>query len=241
MLYWLSAVSSIVIIILPFYLGLLSLAYRSWLASNANWLKPFCAGMLLFFVIDSFRDSANLGGDARTYDGLLIFLFFLVSFLILYIWGARASMGNAFIFASLLAVSIGLHSAGESAQIASVLVFISPNMVISDYLPGIIGFILHKFLEGFVLAVLFASVTERTKYMTTISITVIMLLAALGSVAGIYEALPTTYLFSAGTAGDLFILAFMMKFMKEIDRLFYLPFLAGFVLIYLLGFLHSIA
>jgi len=226
--------------ILPFYLGLALLSKEEWLQKYRQFIQPLSLGMLIFLMIDSFRDSADLGGDARIYQGGLILLPFVLLVLILIFWKRFAGTGKGLIYP--LALAISLHTAGESSEVVVLLQAISVNQLFENYIPGFIGFIGHKFIEGFILAFLLSSIKTARKNKILASFLLILIVSFFGAFTAEASLLTSVYLFSAGTAGELFLVAYLVESRSQTEGAkFYVYLLIGFITVYLLGYLHSVA
>jgi hypothetical protein len=230
---------AVAVSILPFYIGLLLLLKEGWLQRNHSILYPLSLGAIIFFMIDSFRDSADLGGDARVYQGGLILLPFLAFILILVFWkrSTEKSAGLAYP----LAFALSLHTAGESSEIVVLFQAISINQLFANYIPGFIGFFGHKLIEGFILAFLFSGIEGRKTNKYLKAALLILIVSFFGAFTAINSLLTSVYLFSAGTAGELFLIAYFVESKDNTSAKFYIYLLIGFLAIYLLGYLHSIA
>jgi len=228
--------------ILPFYIGLLFLIKEEWLQRNHSIIYPLSLGMIIYFMIDSFRDSADLGGDARVYQGGLILLPFLAFILILVFWKKSTVKSTGLAYP--LALALSLHTAGESSEIVVLFQAISINQLLSNYIPGFIGFFGHKIMEGFILAFLLSGIEggKTNKYLKAAFL--ILMVSFFGAFTAISSLLTSVYLFSAGTAGELFLIAYLVESRDNTlakTAKFYIYLLIGFLTIYLLGYLHSIA
>jgi hypothetical protein len=233
--------SSAAVVALPFYPSLAIVKLAQGVRRHVRPLLAFSFGMSTFFFVDSFRDSAYLGGDVRVSDGILLFLTFLVVYLILV--RSRFVRQNGTAFPLLLLLAVGLHSTGESSEVLSLLQSEQMAALTTIYLPGFVGFTAHKLLEGLVFTILLVDMgKERSRQSILSACIVLALLSLVGATIGSLLLVNSTYLFAAGTAGDLFLMLYILERLIARRELYlYSVSIIGFSLIYFLGFLHSIA
>lgn len=232
---------SILISVLPFYAAMLFLLKAGELKSRSYALYPFAAGMLIFFLIDSFKDAASLGGDTRVAEGFLIFIPFILLFIAM---TGLAGVRNSYFLPAVLVLAIAVHTSGETAEIVELLGSVSISRLFSDYIASIIGFAGHKLLEGFVVALILSESNYNIKGRLILFLTIPLAVSTIGGIASMIY-ISSVYFFAAGAAGDIFALAYIfskrIEYLKAENRYVYFYLLAGFVLIYFLGYLHSIA
>ncbi|MEM3637433.1 MAG: hypothetical protein QXX17_01125 [Conexivisphaerales archaeon] len=234
---------AVLLTLIPFVIGLLFLLKQDFLQAKSKWLYPFVAGVILFLFIDSFKDSASLGGDSRVSEGIIIFIPFVILMLAMPAW--KEISKSAAGLASILLLALSLHTAGESAEIVVLLQTATTSQLFSNYIPGFVGFAGHKMIEGFVAAFLLAGLKTSRRDKLLIPLFIIVATSATGAIVALLTLFSSVYFFAAGAAGDLFILAYIFEKGRNILDLqsfwLYLFMLAGFTLIYFLGYLHSIA
>ena len=247
----------------PLILGLLfpKLLARAKSPHGQVWLVAFSAGVIFWFFLDVMGDAVQLdinqgfGGD---YTHIALASSFAFGVAILFGLERRFSRTRTvpstaqhvqmtsiaadvtFAIASVAALGIGFHALGEGMVIGA-----GTGRGVADiysFYPGV-AYILHKFLEGFVVGT-FAVVAGST------AMRKVGILAALsgaptvmGFVLGIPATLDSTYLFALGGAGALYV---EVKFIPQLARSarFYVaivPLLLGFYAMYTAGLFHSVA
>lgn len=141
--------------------------------------------------------------------------------------------------AYLVALGIGIHAMGEGMIIGNNL---AGQVTIEDF-PTIIqglSFAIHKFLEGFTIAVFFGQKAWMKKT------TACTLLAGLPFLVGMplglftYPAILANFLFAAGAGAAVFVITQLTRFLQlKNDRYrIVLGFLVGFVLVYFASLIH---
>lgn len=254
---------------IPLYIGLsgpkMLMMGRS--SSRAQlFLAAASAGIIFWFFVDVMGDAAlldvNQGFSAQNYSAgashIILALLFGVSLGLLFILerrfrpqiqpgGQASTPGSAlspsltFGIAAVAALGIGLHALGEGMDIGSSL----PNAAtILEAIGGVgpgVAYVLHKFLEGFVvgvIAVLAGSVSQRKLGILGV---ISGIPTVIGFLVGLPSALDSSYLFAMGAAGAVYIEVKLLPFFAR-TRLEYaaiLPMLLGFYSMYVAGLFHS--
>jgi zinc transporter ZupT len=217
---------------------------------EASW-GPFSAGLALGFLMLFFTDLIDDSGGLGVSSGLnvtmtqvaLTSLFFL-GFALFFLASnaSRTSISDpvgSVAVAYLVALGIGLHAMGEGMIIGNNL---AGQVAIEDFSTIIQGlsFAIHKFLEGFTIAVFFG---QRPRVITA---TVCTLLAGLPFLVGMplgfftYPAILGNFLFAGGAGAAVYVITQLLGFFQvRNDRYrIVLGFLGGFVLVYFASLIH---
>jgi zinc transporter ZupT len=203
-------------------------------------------GFLSLFFTDLIDDSGGLGeslGFAFTPTQITLAALFFIGFAILIAAGREKSdLGSGpVLIAYLVAVGIGLHAMGEGMIIGNNLAGEAVVEDLSTLVQGL-GFALHKFLEGFTIA-LFIIPKGRLR-----SAAICTILAGVPLILGIplgfftYPTILANFLFAAGAGAVLFMIvriAGSFNYAKQIGS-FVSGFLLGFVLVYLGSLVHFV-
>jgi zinc transporter ZupT len=201
-------------------------------------------GFLSLFFTDLLDDSGGLGeslGLALTPTQLTLAALFFLGFAILTVVARRHGdlAGGTVLLAYLVAAGIGVHAMGEGMIIGNNL---AGEVAIEDLstLAQGFSFALHKFLEGFTIAV-FLTAKSRAKVAGICTI-----LAGVPIIFGIplgfftYPAILANFLFAAGAGAVLFIVVRIARSIEYEKHLwgFILAFLVGFMLVYIGSLVH---
>lgn len=215
---------------------------------NGTWRQfsgGLALGFLALFFVDLVEDSGGLGESlGLAFSASQVML--VASFILGYVALAAAARGigetdreTSHLLAYFVAVGIGLHSLAEGIvtgyNFAGELVIDERSVLLQG-----VSFAIHKFLEGFTVAV-FAPMPFRGRRFA-----VLMGMAGLPLLLGIpwgivmYPAILANLLFAAGAGATLFIVSQVVvgiqkgKFTKWTG----LGFTVGFLLVYLAGLIH---
>lgn len=217
---------------------------------KASW-APFSAGLalgfLMLFFTDLIDDSGGLGlslGLNLTATQVALASLFFLGFAVFFIASSTKHIDysggvGSITIAYLIALGMGLHAMGEGMIIGNNL---ANQVTIEDFSTIIQGlsFAIHKFLEGFTIAVFFGQ-SPRVR-----TATVCTVLAGLPFLIGIplgaftYPAILANFLFAGGAGAAVFMMTQLPKlFQLARDRYrIVLGFLVGFVLVYFASLIH---
>ena|SRR5208282_1431475 len=246
---------------IPLFIGLFIPTAVANDAARMKVLMAFSCGIMFWFFVDVMNDAALLdvnqgfgGGIAH----LLLAGLFAVGVLVLFGFekftirkasrkrNISSIMGISYSIALLVALGIGFHSMGEGVEIGSLILYSYLTNSTSDLIAAIGGFgpgvayVLHKFLEGFVLGVFGALAKARSS-----RIAILGAVSGIPTVIGITLALWTpidaTYFFAIGAAAAVYIeYKLISKFANEEPILLYVVVtLIGFYCMYLAGLFHG--
>ena len=245
----------------PLFIGLFIPTAVANNAAKMKILMAFSCGIMFWFFVDVMDDAALLdvnqgfgGGIAHLLlaglfaVGVLV-LFGLERFTIRKKRRARniSSMKEiSYSIALLVSLGIGFHSMGEGIEIGSLILYSyltnsTSNLIaaIGGFGPGV-AYVLHKFLEGFVLGVFAALAKARFS-----RIAILGAVSGIPTVIGITLALSTpidaAYFFAIGGAATIYIeYKLISKIANEEPILLYVAFtLIGFYCMYLAGLFHG--
>jgi len=201
-------------------------------------------GFLSLFFTDLLDDSGGLGeslGFALTPTQLALAALFFLGFAALAVaarrYGGVAS--GTLLPVYLVAVGIGIHAMGEGMIIGNNL---AGQVAIEDLstLTQGLSFAMHKFLEGFTIAVFL------TRRGAAKAAGISLLLAGVPMILGIplgfftYPAILANFLFAAGAGAVLFIIVMVARSVDYEKNLweFISAFLVGFILVYVGTLIH---
>jgi len=229
-------------------------------------LAAFSVGIIFWFFLDVMGDAAlldvNQGFRADDYyqaaSHIVLALLFAIGLGILVMLdrrfrkpgtGENTAESNrmgmpftlTFAIASVAALGIGFHSLGEGIGIGSNL----PNSAdileaIGGILPGV-AYVLHKFLEGFVVgvfAVLASAVSARKLGILGI---ISGVPTVIGFILGLPSGLDSSYFFAMGAAGAVYIEIRLLPliFRGRFQYFSVVPLLLGFYAMYFAGLFHG--
>jgi zinc transporter ZupT len=222
-------------------------------------LMALASGVMFWSFIDLMNDAALLGVNQGFSDGLshvLVVMLFALTILLLFWLDGRfqtirrreaQAVVLTYATAVLVAVGIGAHSLGEGVEIGSLIGYsflTNPSSVNLISAIGGIGsgaaYVLHKFLEGFVIGVFATAAKPRLGRSLGL-----VLLAGVPTVIGLCVALVTpvdaTVFFGIGAAAVIY---FEFKLIPNIVRqrptmAYIWALLLGFFLMYLAALFHS--
>jgi len=235
--------------IIPLLLGLLPSFYIN---DRKNWAK-FSVGMALgflsLFFTDLINDSGALGvssGLPITSDQSLLAGLFFLGFASFMIFSSKYSSAQghslksgSILLAYLVAGGIGLHALGDGMIVGNNMASRAPIEELSSLLQGF-SFSLHKFLEGFTVAIFFGPkpCIKRVIFCALLASVPYMIGIPLGFFP--YPAILADFFFAAGAGAVLFMILQLTRgfSLDQIDRYLILGFLAGFLLIYVGTLIH---
>jgi zinc transporter ZupT len=222
-------------------------------------LMALASGVIFWSFLDLMNDAALLGVNQGFSGGLthaLIAALFAVTVLALF-WLDRAfsetrrGSGHAatlsYVTAVLVAIGIGSHSLGEGIEIGSLIGYsflINPSSVnLMGAIGGIgsgVAYLLHKFLEGFVIGVFATAVGTRSGRNILLG-----LLSGVPTVMGLGVALvipiDATVFFGIGAAAAFFIEYRLIQNLvhQRFAMVYVWAWFLGFYLMYLAALFHS--
>jgi zinc transporter, ZIP family len=217
------------------------------------------SGIMFWSFLDLMNDAALLGVNQGFGGGLahvLIAGSFAVVLLLLF-WLDRLSMTTgrrkgrditlSYGTALLVALGIGFHSLGEGVEIGSLIAYsyavaqASSNLVTAiGGLGSGVAYVVHKFLEGFVIGVFATAV--RTRFMGNLALGLLAgIPTAIGLTVALIVPVDATVFFAVGAAAVIYIEYKLIPNLARGDRamLYIIFFLLGFYLMYLAGLFHS--
>jgi ZIP family zinc transporter len=244
----------------PLYLGIFTpLVIAGKSPSRLTVLMAAASGIIFWSFLDLMNDAVLLGVNQGFGGGLvhvLIAGLFAGTLLVLF-WLDRLSrttgprkghdMMLSYATALLVALGIGFHSFGEGVEIGSLIAYsyaaaqTSSNLItaIGGFGSGV-AYVLHKFLEGFVIGVF--AIAVKTRFVRSL---VLGLLAGAPTLIGLTVALAmpvdATVFFAVGAAAAIYIEYKLIPNLthREYAMLYIVVFLLGFYLMYLAGLFHS--
>jgi len=226
-------------------------------------LMAAASGIIFWSFLDLMNDAALLDvnqGFGGGSEHVFLAASFAVALLVLF-WLDRVSMAKrrgkgrdislSYVTALLVALGIGFHSFGEGVEIGSLIGYsytlaqASSNLITAiGGLGSGVAYILHKFLEGFVIGV-FATAL-KTRFARSL---ILGLLAGVPTIVGLAVALLTpvdaTVFFAVGAAAVVYIEYKLIPNLtpnltrRDDTLLFVAVFLLGFYLMYLAALFHA--
>lgn len=236
--------------IVPLLLGFLPAFLFGERHSWSHFSAGVAIGFLFLFFTDLVDDSGSLGvssGLNITLDQVILATLFVLGFGLLMIYSGKLFKAKTdslttsppFMLAYLVALGIGLHAFGEGMIVGTSLASQVPVEEMSSIFQGI-SFSLHKFLEGFTVAVFFGP-KPRLK-----TVGVCTVLASVPYLAGIplglftFPAILANYFFALGAGAVIFmIVQIAERFRRDsVNYTVILGFVVGFLLVYLATLIH---
>jgi zinc transporter ZupT len=231
--------------IVPLLLGfvpsfLIGDRWRGWPSFSAG----MALGFLSLFFTDLLDDSGGLGeslGLAFTPTQITLVALFFLGFAVLTVAARRHGglAGGTVLLAYLVAVGIGIHAMGEGMIIGNNLAGQVEIEDLSTLTQGL-SFAMHKFLEGFTIAVFF------TRKDAAKASGICLVLAGVPMILGVplgfftYPAILANFLFAAGAGAVLFVIVKVARSVDYEKHLweFISAFLVGFILVYVGTLIH---
>ena len=253
----------------PLFIGLFTPNWLTKIRAGPRahvFLAALSAGIIFWFFLDVMGDAAlldvNQGFRADDYyqaaSHIALALLFAIGLGILVMLDRRFRKSGAddniaasnamstpltltFAIASVAALGIGFHALGEGIEIGSNL----PNSAdileaIGGVLPGV-AYVLHKFLEGFVIgvfAVLASAVSARKLGILGVISGVPTIV---GFILGLPSGLDASYFFALGGAGAMYIEIRLLPliFRGRLQYFSVVALLLGFYAMYFAGLFHG--
>jgi len=260
-----NSTEAVLVTFICLYLGIFTpplIAGKS--TSRLTVLMAAASGIMCWSFLDLMNDAALLGVN-QGFSGGLAHVFiagvFALALLVLF-WldrlstntGRRKGRGLMVTFgtALLVALGVGFHSLGEGVEIGSLIGYsyalagASSNLITAiGGLGSGVAYVVHKFLEGFVIGVFAAAI--KTRLVRGLGLG---LLAGIPTLIGLTVALivpvDSTVFFAGGAAAVIYIeYKLVPNLISQPYRrgggaiLYLLFFLLGFYLMYLAGLFHS--
>jgi len=243
--YWIGIAVGIIPLLLGFFPSFYLNERKNWSTFSVG----IALGFLSLFFTDLIDDSGALGvssGLSITLNQILLPGLFFLGFSAFMMIAGRYSHGRgrslysgSILLAYLVAGGIGLHAFGEGMIVGSSLASRALIGELSSLLQGF-SFSLHKFLEGFTVAVFFGPKPHLK------TATICALLISVPYVIGIplglftYPAILANFFFAAGAGAVIFIILQLTRgfSLDKIDYNVILGFLTGFVLVYVGTLIH---
>jgi len=182
----------------------------------------FALGIVLLFLLDRFSASVV---SHRT---------------------ANRTLGVTYVIVLLVALGIGFHSLGEGVEIGSLISYsnlANPEANLVTAIGGLgsgVAYVLHKFLEGFVIGVF--AVAANIRFARRLAVGLVAgIPTIIGLIASLYVSVDAAYFFALGGAAVIYIEAKLIpNFVRRDSILLYVAvWLLGFYLMYLAGLFHS--
>ncbi len=218
------------------------------------------SGILFWFFLDVMGDAAGLGvneGFRGDYTHVVLALSFAVSLAALFwlegVLGGRfpslvvqspsssIMRGLTFVIAVLVALGIGFHAVGEGNIIGAK---IPPAPSVLDAIGGVgggIAYVLHKFLEGFVVGAFALLASSMSATRLGILGVIAGIPTLLGFFLGVLIAPDSTYFFALSGASVIYASFKLIPRIAEFNAryLTVVATLAGFYSMYIAGLFHA--
>jgi hypothetical protein len=200
---------------------------------DSRYLSAFALGLLFWFFLDTLNDAVQLGvndGYDFNFQHTSLLLMFVLGFLVI---ALPAGMGisntshmnqsktnGRFLAALLVAVGMGFHALGEGVEFGALSAGTSATTIL-DAIGGVGGGIaygLHKFLEAFLVMVVFIAIMEQGRSVLQREWKQVGLLgvafgvpSALGEVVGYFVVVNSAYLFALGGGAALVVALLVVR------------------------------
>ena len=243
----------------PLYVGLLlPVAVSGNSVRRLRILMAISTGIIFWFFLDVMNDAVLLDvnqGFGGGVDHVIVAALFAVGLLLLFglerayskspIRKTRGERGGgmmeiSYAIAVLVALGIGFHALGEGIEIGSLL----PNATsIIDAIGGLgpgVAYVLHKFLEGFVIGVVAAFAKSRLPRILILGL-VSGIPTVIGSVLALLTPINSAFFFALGGAAAVYIEYKLIPNFAAQDNvpLYVIASLIGFYSMYLAGLFHG--
>lgn len=236
--------------IIPLVLGyvpafLVNRRNRMWVQFSAG----AALGFLSLFFTELIDDSGFLGmstGLPITKDQVLLSSLFVLGFVCFMLLSernhgaksARSLLGTGYL-AYLVAAGVGLHSLGEGMIVGNSLASQVPIFDWSSIFQGV-SFSLHKFLEGFTLAVFFELQPRLKTALICTGLASLPLLIGIPFGVSTYPAVFAGLFFAAGAGAVIFMILQLAPLLKTsgVGYATLFGFIVGFALVYVGSLIH---
>ncbi len=204
-------------------------------SKHADSALALSLGMALYFLLDSFIDSTELGvtrGFSEGLQPLVLLASFALPFLILVLARTKPDLSWPL---WVVAVGISIHSFSEANGLATAAPLYVSNF--ATVLPDAVSFVLHKFLEGFIFAVAASLAAVSLKRALAMASPVVVL--GVAGAASSALSLDLTPFVAAGAGGWLAVTMSLAPRFSQSSRFYlFLMLLLGFVIVYSASLLH---
>jgi zinc transporter ZupT len=219
----------------PFYLAL-TLFHVQAIRRHAQVVLALATGMSIYFLLDGFVDSAELGvtiGYGSGWQPLELIAAFALTFVILQSLRRKPEYSWPL---WVVALGISIHSFAEAHDLASAanLYFSS----LSTVLPSAVSFLLHKFLEGFALVAAAAVTGAKGLRQVMLAGTPMLVIAVVGSLASL-ATFDLSPIIAAGVGGWALVTLVLATHFERPSRPTVFTIIAiGFIIVYAASLLH---
>ncbi len=230
-----SAAIAAIITIIPFYLAL-TIPRFQFLMKNPQAFAALAMGMSLLFFLEPLHDTNGLGLFSPSFGFLELELVatFVVVFIVLTLGGSQGGAWPLWV----IGAGIAIHSFSESSVLVNAIPLYLGNIAIA--IPNAVSFVLHKFLEGFVLVAFSASLGIQRFRQLVFGALPLALLSVGGALSSFLPPFDLTPLIAAGAGGWTFALLSLGPSFDGRNRpVMYVLVVVGFIIVYSLGLLHS--
>ncbi|MDA4119417.1 MAG: hypothetical protein OK436_02410 [Thaumarchaeota archaeon] len=221
--------------VLPFYLGLATFQLQA-VRRHPQGMLFLATGMSFYFLFDGFVDSTELGVALGYYGGLLplvLIAAFGGTFLLL----AFTRRGPSYAWPLwIIALGISIHSFAEANDLANAAPLYFSNL--NAVLPDAASFVIHKFLEGLVLAAAATIFGASRLRQVALAGTPMVLVGLAGSLSSLLP-LGLSPFIAAGVGGWMAVtLALASRLDRDARPALFLLLIVGFVIVYSATLLH---
>ncbi len=233
----LSALSlGVIITILPFYAALLTFGIPLF-RRHPQATLALALGMSFYFLFEGFLDSTELGVDLGFYGGLqplVLVAAFAATFVILAF--ARRAPNDAWPL-WVFAIGISIHSFSEASDVSGSASLYFTNL--ASVLPIASSFVMHKFLEGFVLVAAAISFGIPRFRQVALAGAPMIVLAIAGSLSSLLPSLGLSPFIAAGVGGWMFVTVGLATHFNKSNKPVLLALVVlGFIIVYSGALLH---
>ena len=205
-------------------------------------LTSFAAGLTAWYFLDIMAASTFLGiNQGLTSATILLVLLFILGFLVT-IMAEPSSRPNKYYDPILLAAAvIGLHGIGEGIAIGSILISATDPIAAVGGPLSAASFVIHKALEAFIVSAFAVSAGKYYSHVLVAGL-IVGVPTVVGAVAGYVFSPNDTIFFALGAGGALWLLSTLLATSMTFKSRFKwsLALVAGVMLMFLAGILHSI-
>jgi len=205
-------------------------------------LTSFAAGLTAWYFLDIMAASTFLGiNQGPTNATILLVLLFVLGFLVTIMVEPSSSTDKFYDPILLAAAVVGMHGIGEGIAIGSILISAADPIAAVGGPLSAASFVIHKGLEAFIVSAFAVSTGKNYSHILVAGL-IVGVPTVVGAAAGYVFSPNDTIFFAIGAGGTLWLLSTLFATSMTLPSRFKwsLALVAGVMLMFLAGLLHSI-
>ncbi len=225
-----------VLTVLPFYIGLLTFRIPIF-RRHTQPTVALALGASFFFFLDPIKGTNSLGAFSPVVglEQAVLISAFALTFVVL-AFGRGQAEGWPF---WIVATGIAIHSFSESSGLAVAVPIYLSNFSVAA--PGAASYLLHKFLEGFVLVAYCVGSGALKLRQVALAAVPMVVMSIAGALSSLLPSLDLTPFLASAAAGWMFVVVALGSQLGRKNRPLVVAMVAvGFVIVYSAGLLHSL-